>query len=65
MISELYKETHVLNYTNTKLKGDKLVNHALNMKVHRESEFKRKTSAAVEAKEIFEDAVAENSKEAK
>ena len=65
MISELYKETHVLNYTNTKLKGDELVNHALNMKVDRESELKRITSAAVEAKEIFEGAVAENSKETK
>lgn len=58
-ISELYKETHTPNYIDIKLKGDKVVNYALEDKVERETNFKIKNSILVQAKQIFLDAVRE------
>ena len=59
-ISDLYREAHCLNYANIKLKGDDLVNHALDNKVEREEKFQRKKSVYVEARKTFQERVEEN-----
>ena len=58
-ISSLYLEAHTLSHTATRLKGD-LVNLALDNKLERESEFRRKKSVTVEAEYIYKSAFSQN-----
>jgi hypothetical protein len=53
-ISALYKETHCVSHTRTRLKADSAVNHALDCRVERESVWTRKQSTTVRAQEEFE-----------
>ena len=55
-ITALYQETHCVTHTATRLKGDTAVNHALDCKVTRESEWTRKKSITVRAQEEFDKA---------
>ena len=59
-ISSLYLEAHTLSHTATRLKGDRKVNLALDNKLERESEFRRKKSVTVEAESIFKSAFSQN-----
>ena len=43
-ISELYKESHTVSHTRTRLKGDSIVNAVINASIARESVFTRKKS---------------------
>ena len=55
-ITALYQETHCVTHTATRLKGDSAVNHVLDCRVTRESEWTRKQSITVRAQEEFENA---------
>ena len=55
-ITALYQETHCVSHTATRLKGDSAVNHALDCRVNRESEWTRKQSITVRAQKEFESA---------
>ena len=46
-ISALYKESHLQNYTASRIKGDEAVNFALDSKLNRESAWKVKSSSIV------------------
>ena len=59
-ISTLYREAHTMSHTATRLKGDKKVNLALDNKLERESEYKRKKSVTVEAENNFKSAFGQN-----
>ena len=48
-VKELYEETHALNHTAMRLKGDKTVNAALDNAIARESQLVRKRSSVVRA----------------
>ena len=52
-IKSLYEETHALNHTSMRLKGDHLVNAALDNALSRESNFVRKGSSVVQAEKAF------------
>ena len=43
-ISELYKEVHTVSHTRTRLRGDPIVNSAMNATIQRESEYTQKKS---------------------
>ena len=51
--SLLYKEATVNNYTLMRLKGDNMVNHALDSRLERESAWKKKSSTIVTANAIY------------
>ena len=51
--SMVYKEATLNNYTLMRLKGDTMVNHALNSRLERESNWKKKKSTTVEANSIY------------
>ena len=51
-ISALYEEAHCLNHTAMRLKGDPVVNAAMDNAIDRESQFVRKGSAVVRAEEV-------------
>ena len=51
--SSLYKEATLNNYTLMRLKGDSIVNHVLDSRLQRESEWKRKSSQIVTANLIY------------
>ena len=53
--SQLYKEAHVGVYTMIRMKGDELVNHALDSKLERESRWTRKSSTVCQADKIYQD----------
>ena len=55
--SQLYKEAHVGVFTMIRMKGDKVVNHALDSRLDRESKWTRKSSTACEANKIFQDRI--------
>ena len=55
-ITALYQETHCVTHTATRLKGDSAVNHVLDCRVTRESEWTRKKSITVRAQKEFEKA---------
>ena len=55
-ISDIYHQTHTMDYVHTTLKGDELVNHSLEAKVEREGQFTRTTYGTLKAKEIFDKA---------
>ena len=56
--SQVYKEAHAGTYTMMRMKGDSVVNHALDSRLERESGWTRKSSTVVEANRIFEENVA-------
>ena len=51
--SQLYHEAHSSSYAMMRIKGDQLVNHALDSRLERESQWKRKSSTIVQADKIF------------
>ena len=53
-ISELYRTCHSLAYGRSKLKGDDLVNHALDTRLAREGNWTRKSSTTNDAHVVFE-----------
>ena len=52
-ISELYTEVHSVSHTRTRLKGDPIVNSAINATIQRESDYTRKKSTCVAAETTF------------
>ena len=56
-ISELYTEVHTVSHTRTRLKGDNIVNNAIDSSIARESNFTRKKSTCVEAETRFQTAL--------
>ena len=60
-ISTLYDTMHYINHTAMRLKGDKIVNAALDSAVTRESEFTRKQSTVVRAQKVQDWAMSKNS----
>ena len=56
-ISQLYEESHCVSHTRTRLLGDNLVNHALDCKVNRESQFTREKSVTVTAEIDYQQAL--------
>ena len=59
-ISDLYEESHCINHVAMRLKGDPIVNSAMNNAIERESQFTRKGSVVVRAEEVFEAAIHAN-----
>ena len=59
-ISELYTECHAVSHTRTRLKGDSIVNAAINATLERESEYTRKQSTCIAAEEIFQQSLQTN-----
>ena len=55
--SQLYKEAHIGTYTMIRLKGDQLVNHALDSRLERESLWLKKSSTIVEADKTFQSSI--------
>ena len=51
--SMVYKEAGLNNFTLMRLKGDTKVNHVLNSRLERESNWKRKKSTIVKANIIY------------
>ena len=52
-ISELYTEVHKVSHTRTRLKGDAVVNSAINASIQRESDYTCKKSTCVAAENTF------------
>ena len=52
-ISELYTEVHTVSHTRTRLKGDAVVNSAINASIQRESDYTHKKSTCVAAENTF------------
>ena len=59
-ISTLYKETHAISHSSTRLKGDACVNLALDNRLARESQLVRKQSVTVQSERIFKTALGRN-----
>ena len=59
-ISEMYKEVHTVSHTRTRLKGDSIVNSAIDATIQRESEYTRKKSTCIEAETVFRTALESN-----
>ena len=55
-ISQLYKESHALTHTSTRLKGDRTVNNIIDKKIAREQEWTRKSSTACTSEALFQEA---------
>ena len=51
--SQLYKEAHAGNYAIVRSKGDKIVNHALDSRLERETAWTRKNSTIVEVDNMW------------
>ena len=58
--SQLCKEAHAVTYAMIRTKGDKLVNHALDSRVERESAWTKKSSTGCEVDNIFRENIANN-----
>ena len=56
-ISQLYNQSHALCHTSTRLKGDQIVNDVLDLKISREREWLRKSSAACTSEELYKSAI--------
>ena len=52
-ISELYMETHCVSHARTRLEGDTVVNHTIDISVSREENFVRKKNTTNEAEVEF------------
>ena len=59
-ISQLYMEAHVISHTRTRLQADSNVNHVLDCRVQRESQYTRKKCTSVAAEEVFTRALGRN-----
>ena len=59
-ISELYEVSHCVNHTAMRLKGDPVVNAAMDNAIERESKYVRKGSAVVRAQEVHDTAMHKN-----
>ena len=59
-ISELYTEAHIISNTRTRLLGDITVNHVLNCRVQRESQYIRKNCISVTAEAEYTSALGRN-----
>ena len=57
-IKALYEETHALNHSSMRLKGDKVVNSVLDNAILRESQLVRKRSSVVQAEATHMTAIA-------
>ena len=53
-ISKLYTETQCLNYASSRVKGDSLVNHALDCRLSREEQWTRKQSTVVKSQLTYQ-----------
>ncbi len=53
-IQELYEECHTIAYTSTKIKGDDIVNHALDTKLQREQSWSSKHSTICQSASNFQ-----------
>ena len=53
--SKIYQEAHAAVYTVVRMKGDELVNHALDSRLERESRWSKKSSTICEANKVFQD----------
>ena len=51
--SQLYKEAHAATFAMIRVKGDTVVNHALDSRIERESTWSKKTSTVCESDRIF------------
>jgi hypothetical protein len=58
--SMLYREAHASAYAMIRVKGDIIVNHALNSRIEREAAWKKKSSTVCEAQKIYDQNVAKN-----
>ena len=58
--SQLYLEGHAGNYVNNRLKGDRVVNAALDSALEREKQWSRKSSTIVKCDEIFQEVAETN-----
>ena len=58
--SQLYLEGHAGNYVNNRLKGDRVVNAALDSVLERESQWSRKSSTMVKCDQIFQEVAKSN-----
>ena len=58
--SQLYKEDHAGSYSMIRMKGDAIVNHALESRLERESNWKKKSSSIVDADKIFQENLSSN-----
>ena len=58
--SHIYKEAHAGTYVAMRLKGDKIVNHALDSRLERESEWSRKFSTVVAMDKIYKESISNN-----
>ena len=58
--SNLYLEAHAGSYASIRLKGDEIVNHALDTRLERESEWSRKFSTIKTVDKIFKENVQAN-----
>ena len=52
-ISQLYTETHVISHTRTRLLGDPIVNHVLDSRLQRESNYTRKNCVTTTAEHEY------------
>ena len=53
--SQMYKEAHAGVHTMIRMKGDEVVNHALDSRIEREPRWTRKSSTICEARKILQD----------
>ena len=58
--SRVYNEAHAGTYAIVRAKGDKLVNHALDSRLERESSWSRKHSTVVSMQEMWKDNIEQN-----
>ena len=58
--SQLYLEGHAGNYVNNRLKGDRVVNAALDLALEREKQWSRKSLTIVKCDEIFQEVAETN-----
>ena len=58
--SQTYLEAHAGNHTMMRMKGDKVVNHALNSRIERESQWTRKHSTITHVQQMWQDNIDRN-----
>ena len=59
-VTSVYEEAHYVTHTDARLKSDNLVNHALDSKIDRESNYTRKQSITVVSENTFKNLSYEN-----
>ena len=58
--SQLYKETHASSYAMLRMKGDIVVNQALDSRLEREGTWTKKSSTVCQSDKIYQDNLANN-----